>query len=178
MTRRRLRERAAGLLVAGLLMLAAAIPAAAQTIEFEVPEQIEVVPGRLAVTFADTVAEATARAVVGRAGYEIARVDFYPVVVWTAEAAPAAEAALRADTRVRAVEARADGGRTVTLVSTLTAEAARALVEAAGLAVAGVSKRSGEVTIVVAEGEEEAALERLSAEPSVRYVTYVGAAVE
>lgn len=177
--------------VALLALIALALPVRAQTVEYELPTSIEVVPGKLSVTFADTVDAASARAFVEALGYRVEAVNFYDVVV-SARAdttlAPGAVERLRADPRVRSVEqetlfAPDDApdylrahypAYTVTLglAPSLHSEAARAFAtEVPGLRDVRVRKLPND--LVVAVDDEAAALEALEASPLVAYVTYL-----
>lgn len=178
---------AAGLFV-GLLLTA---PASAQTVEYELPETIDVAPGKLSVTFADSVAEASAVALVEALGHRVEAVNFYDVrVTATADTvlSESAVRALEANPRVRSVEQSAnrvpgdapdplatDLPRytvTVHIAPDATWYEARDLVaEVPGLRDLRVRKLPND--LVVAVDDEAAALDALEASPLVAYVTYV-----
>lgn len=177
------------LVLAASLVLAG--PARAQTVEYELPTSIEVVPGKLSVTFADTVAAEAAQALVASLGYRVEAVNFYDVQV-TARAdttlGPGTVARLEADPRVRGVAQRVlhapedapDYVRAhypayevvLALDPALHSEAARAFATAVpGLRDVRVRKLPND--LVVAVDDEAAALEAFEASALVAYVTYL-----
>ncbi len=183
------------LLCLAVLLLSASTLSHAQTIEFDPPSQIEVVPDQLAVTFKAGVAEATARTLVTDLGYEVVVAQFTPVVVQAAAAKSIPEARLqwlREQAGVQAVTAvpRPDDVQStrpvattpmhvysITLAPETTEAAARKLVEqlAEGVVVQQVTKRSNDLTIRIPAGEDELAITQLEARPEVDYVVYVAA---
>ena len=71
-----------------VLALCLCMPARAQTVEYEIPEQYHLVAGRLAVTFGPEVPEAEARALVAEHGFEVVESFYNPVRVWAATDRP------------------------------------------------------------------------------------------
>jgi hypothetical protein len=163
----------------------------AQQAEFSVPEEIEIVSGRLAVTFVDGVAEAEAVRWLREEGYEPEVVHFQPVSALVVSSEPFAEevlTALRARAGVVEVTTWPDPLDRLSDVSSGPApfylrirfdpatseDAIRALVEeVTGLAPAEIHRIPNDIEIRVPEGEEALALEALQGHPWVRYVTYV-----
>lgn len=172
-----------GSLVLGLLLFAAALPAQAQTVSFEVPQEVRIAPGLLSVVFVDGVAESDAVDWLRGAGYETVRATFSEVVARVQSSEPFPEArvaALRDHVDVVWAEPlRTQQGiwqLRVRLAPTLSPDAAQALIrERIGLTPFEVVKIPNDVEIRVPEGEEELALEAIEASDRVSYVTYVAA---
>lgn len=178
-----------------LIALLAGLPlgsTAAQTVEYSIPETVELVPGRLAVTFADAVSEPVARALVERAGYRVVEGHFHPVRL-TAPArtlpTPAQETVLRDHPAVVSLEVLDRFAQIPPAEH--PAEALRyevILVLAPGITDAEARQHTGRVPalrfgaphripndliIAVEAGGEEQAIDALGAAPLVRYVTYL-----
>ncbi len=173
-----------------LVLLLGLLPVAyarAQQAELVLPDEIELVPGRLAVTFADGVPESEARAWLGDLGYTIDGVHFGEVVATVLTSEPLAGAmldALRARDEVVSVDASGtEQGATdapaahrfvVHLRPHLSAAEARLVVaETTGLVVDDIRKVPNDIEIQVPEGEEAMEVEALQQHPIVKYVTYV-----
>lgn len=173
------------LMLAALLLLIA--PAAAQTVEYELPTEIEVVPGRLSVTFADTVGEARARRLVRAAGYDVVESRFKAVEV-SAYAARPLPADLR--TALAGHEAVADvhESEVVCAPSGLN-EVCRVAVTlflhyrlpddvladllTPNVHLHAVARVPRDLVVAVEQGREEEASTALGALPAVRYVAYL-----
>ncbi|MDX1545363.1 MAG: hypothetical protein R3247_00155 [Rhodothermales bacterium] len=165
---------------------------AAQTVEYTIPETVELVPGRLAVTFAEEVSEPVARALVERAGYRVVEAHFHPVRL-TAQTetllTPAQEAALRDHPAVIGLdvldrfapippaEHPAEALRyevILVLAPGITAAEARQHASRVPALRFGAPHRlPNDLIIAVEAGGEEQAIDALGAVPLVRYVTYL-----
>lgn len=182
-----------------LLLLCAVAPLRAQTVEFDVPAAYHLVEGRLSVTFADTVAEASARAHVAALGYEVVTARFADVILWAgALTAPDTTtlARLRAASAVKAlgvhhregplrIDDAGDAGAfaawpcfkpwcvRLTLLPATSTEQARRLLAGTGLSPARLDRKPHEIEVAVPPGEEEAAQARLEASPLVKYVSFI-----
>lgn len=162
-----------------LLACALWLPAAqAQTVEYTIPTEYDLVPGRLSVTFVDTLSEQAARAVLADLGYTVVDTShFAPTVVEVVDASdlsPADLNALKAVSEIRDVVLVA-GRLRLRLDPTLDRKDAANLVRRhiPNGRILGYSTRPHELIIVVPETKEETALERLEAHPLVRYVAYL-----
>ena len=67
-----------------LVLLLLPVSSFAQTVEFNPPTEIEIVQGKLAVTFADATSEGEAEALLAQLGLEAAEVTFAPAYIWAA----------------------------------------------------------------------------------------------
>lgn len=186
--------------LAALGLLGGGGPAAAQTVEVELPTGFTIVEDRLAVTFADTVAEADARALMAGLRLSVTAAHFYAVLVGGYREAPLTEAeqrALQAAPGFEHVEvidqeaawaalpdslrptARYNGPRyryVLRFAPSVAEAAARAAARSLqGLYVAQVTKRPNELVVSTEGLDPEALLPRLEALPAVRYVAYVDA---
>lgn len=182
-------QRAAAFL---LLLVLLAGSARAQTVEYTIPTEYELVAGRLSVTFADTTSEAEARRVLETFGYAVLDSSrFVPVRVEAMHPAPFSEtqrAALEALPEVSRVTIHAEHPPPsdplhetpryvldIALDARLTKEEATAIVRthAPEWTITSVDKRPNELTILLPEDAEDEAVERLGAHPLVRYVAYL-----
>lgn len=171
-----------------LLVSSLASPVHAQTIEFEPPAQIEVLGGKLSVTFHAGVSEADGRALLDSLGYVVEAVSFPPVQVQALTEAPLTEAqraALLAQPRAQSVSPLLTGSDqapySVSVLfepGTTTPQAAAAVRSVSGLRIQSVSTRPNEIVIVLPDAEEateRTAIDTLEDSPLVRYVAYVAA---
>lgn len=171
------------------------IPSTGQTIEYELPTEYHLIPGRLSVTFADSVSEDQALAMLVERGYEVEASRFAPVMVLArlADSLSTDQRTFLSDAgSVQSFEAfrpipdaLPDWALPppymlhVAFISTTTeAEATSLLIQIEGLRIQNVSSLPKEVTVVVPVGDEDAAEERLAALPGVRYVSYLMADVD
>lgn len=168
---------------------------AAQTIEYELPTEYNLVPGRLSVTFADSVSEDQALTMLVERSYEVEASRFTPVMVLARLADSLSadqEAFLRDAKSVQSFEAfrpipdpLPDGVTSSPYMlhvsfhsTTPEAEATSLLVQIDGLRIQSVRSLPKEMTVVVPVGREEDAEAILAALPGVRYVSYLMADVD
>jgi hypothetical protein len=171
----------------------------AQEVEFDIPTEIDIVQGRLSVTFQDGISEETARLLVTGLGYGIIETAFEPRLVWTtlqSRLSARQMRQLRNDPRVidvqqtaipQPVETIADDEReqpnpqfslAITFIPTVSQEEAAELLDTSiGATLSRSEKRPNELVIEVGDQDAEAftALEGLD---EVKWVTYVGVAGE
>lgn len=166
-------------------------PVHAQTVEFTLPEAIDVVPGKLSVTFADSVDEDAAVAFVKERGFSVEAVNFYAVRLRAASDSALSEAqiaAWEADPRVLSVRVQPEDADalaerlgqtppanafTLVLDPALSRAEAHAVASVVpGVRILDVEKLPNDLVVGVGE-DDEGALEVLEASPLVAYVTYL-----
>lgn len=174
------RSRLGRLLSAFLVLGVLALPARAQTIEYEIPTSYELESGRLSVTFADTVTEASAVALLGAVGLAVDSVSFSAVrVTASVQRLPADTIRARLETFPGLVEvqprAASSEAALVFLVDRALSDARirRAVDSVSDLTLTSIERRPGEAIVRVPPDREEELAERLNALPAVRYVAFL-----
>ena len=154
----------------------------AQIDEVEIALPIQLVEGRLSVTFADTVSEARALNKLTALGYEVVKHDFSLVQVAGLVDGPVTEvqlAAMKKHEKVVDVQLVEEQGMVLhfTLLPTLTSNEANTLVKSLypDIAIQQTIKRPNEVIIAVDQDADEEAIAQIEALPEVRYVAYINA---
>ena len=164
------------------VLLFAPLAATGQTIDYEIPSEYDLVPGRLSVTFADSVPEEAARQLLAEAGdYEIVDAAFPPLRFVAQGADALLEApcrALRSDSLLMLTQPAPPSpvctGQPIEGTTALTESALRDyLLETYALRLRSTTQRPGAVTLAVPEGTEHTVIERLEGQPGVKYVSFL-----
>ena len=169
----------------------------AQEVEFDIPSEIDIVQGRLSITFRDAVTEETARQLVTNLGYEVIDAVFEPGIVWANLQNRLSNRQIRQLTRdprvidvaqtaiPQPVETSANDEQptnnpqyalVVTLLPTVSQkEATELLASTEGAVFSRMEKRPNELVIEVGDQDAEA-FATLEDRDEVKWVTYVGVA--
>lgn len=164
-----------------LLLVAVQRPATAQTVEYEIPSEYDLVPGRLAVTFVDSVSEGEARALLKLSGdYDLVRVHFPLRFVAERPGQPSTtmRAELLADSLLaltrRLPPASSVGPFRLHAEATVSESTLRRHLRAAyGLRLRSLQRRTGEIILAVPDEDAETTIGRLEQLPGVKYVTFL-----
>ena len=187
----------------GIFLLAGISPGSrAQVVEYEMPEEFELLPGVLAVTFLDTAPVDSAMSALASLPARITAMDFHPVLIagrtlWPLRAGlldSLRSTALVSDVlqgrdlldmgttgsyiRERVPEAAEDllRGLVVVMDTHTSEEAARTLAGSLqDFELLRIDRRPNEATISFEEEDEQAILDALETSPIVEYVSYVAA---
>ncbi len=177
------------------VLLLGPVQAFAQEVEFIIPTEIDIIPGRLSVTFEAGTTEDTARRLIDSLGYRIHNVTFQPLTITGTSVNYISDSALqRLESRPEVLSTRmaalpVDRERAVnpddivspqyrlavTFAAGITQRQAREIVsEEVRLHTLDINARPNEIVIDVGEQDEEA-VGVLEVQKIVRRVTYVAA---
>ena len=174
-----------------LLFVTAFSPCLGQEVEFEIPEEISIVPGRLSVVFNEDVTEERARGLIASMQYEILEVKFLPLqIIGETESEisdrklnrmnkeKGVETVVRYSDRVVFQEGDPEGSPGYRIAATFhdgitESKARKILKKHLRLISAKTIALPKEIVIDVGDNDEEA-FDRLQNNKDVRWVTYVG----
>lgn len=181
-----------------LLCLLLCIPAAAQEVEFEIPSEIDIVQGQLSVVFQENVGEKEAIEIINKLQYEVLESNFSPVVISGQIESTLSDSELqKLHTDKLVLEAvqfttpgpilstneNADTREAAYMISvtfapeTTVAQAKKALEKHITLITIQTQKLPNEVIIAVG-GQDEKAFQQLQNHKDVKWVSYVGTAID